>query len=758
MNVTEWAYDDLGVEIWEKKYRHNNETFDEWLDRVSGGDRELRHLIETKKFLFGGRILANRGLTFKTKLEKKKKKKKKKKLKKHKKIFHRKITYSNCYVVAPPEDNIESIFKTASEIARTFSYGGGVGVDISKLAPRGAVIHNAAQTTTGAVSFMDLFSLTSELIGQEGRRGALMISIDSEHPDLEEFITIKEDLNKITKANISVRTHDSFMECVKKDYTYKLHFYRPESEEFIYKEVKAKDIFMKIAEMNWKMGEPGVLFWDQIESWNLISGYSNFEYAGVNPCAEEPLPAGGSCLLGSINLSEFVRNGVFDFEDFKKTVKLSVKALNNVLDEGMKLHPLQEQREAVKKWRQIGLGIMGLADMLIKMGYRYGSDESLELCDKIGEIMAKTAISESNNLAKQDTSFPMFDQEATERSGFYKLHRLQDLSGGLRNSQLLTCAPTGSISTMIGVSGGIEPIFDYSYDRKTESLSGQEEHHKVYTKIAKEYMDATGTKEDELPDYYITAAQIDYRKRVDMQAVWQKHIDASISSTINLPEWITPETIFDIYLYAWKKRLKGLTIYRENCDRTGILTKESTEKTVERGKVIQVGDNVVGKKRKLMTGCGSLHCLTFFDKNTGDLLETYLNKGSTGGCNNFMIGLSRMMSLAARAGATVDDIIDQLESTGVCPSYAVRTSKQRDTSPGSCCPMAVAKALREMSDEMKEEISTNGDEEPIVSDQDGVCLEVSSGDKKDKCPECGSELVHSGGCMECRNCGYSKCN
>ena len=252
----------LSYDIWEKKYRYNNESFDEWLDRVSGGDAELRGLIKDKKFLFGGRILANRGTN----------------------KDGRKISLSNCYVISPPEDNLESIFECASKLARTYSYGGGCGIDIGKLAPKGATIHNAAKETSGAVSFMDLYSMVTGLIGQNGRRGALMISIPCDHPDVEEFIGIKSDLDRVTKANISIRITDKFMAAVKNKQPFKLKFTRVETGEQIIKEVNAYDLFHKICEMNWDYAEPGMLFWDRIENWNLLSADSNFKYGGVNPC------------------------------------------------------------------------------------------------------------------------------------------------------------------------------------------------------------------------------------------------------------------------------------------------------------------------------------------------------------------------------------------------------------------------------------------------------------------------------------------
>lgn len=264
MTVQEWLGKDnkLGIDIFEKKYRHNNESLDEWFDRVSGGDPELRQLIVDKKFLFGGRILSNRGLEKEGK----------------------KISYSNCYVLSQPDDSIESIFDCGKKLARTFSYGGGCGIDISKLAPRGSKVNNAAETTTGAVSFTDLYSMVTGLIGQRGRRGALMLSISCDHPDLEEFIELKSDLDRVTKANISIRITDEFMEAIRDRKPFTLSFTREATGETITKEVDAYSIFHKICEMNWDYAEPGMLFWDRIEGWNLLSEDDNFEYAGVNPC------------------------------------------------------------------------------------------------------------------------------------------------------------------------------------------------------------------------------------------------------------------------------------------------------------------------------------------------------------------------------------------------------------------------------------------------------------------------------------------
>ena len=264
MTVEDWlgADNQLGIDIWNKKYRYNGESFLEWLQRVSGGNESVKRMILEKKFLFGGRILAMRGIKDGTK-----------------------ASYSNCYVLPPPEDNLESIYDTCKAMARTYSYGGGVGISISQLAPEGAAVHNQAKTSSGAVSFMDTFSQVTQQIGQKGRRGALMISIDCRHPDLENFIRVKMNTDKVNYANISVCVTDDFMNAVVDDLDWELRFERPETGECITKTVHAKDIFRLLCEANWNYAEPGILFWDRIENYNMMSEVEDFHYAGTNPCA-----------------------------------------------------------------------------------------------------------------------------------------------------------------------------------------------------------------------------------------------------------------------------------------------------------------------------------------------------------------------------------------------------------------------------------------------------------------------------------------
>lgn len=568
-----WNMTDLQRDIYEKKYRYEGESFDQFLDRVSGGNNPIKKAIKDKKFMPAGRILAGRGLD----------------------KLGRKITLSNCYVLPQVEDNIESIFDTAKYLARTYSYGGGVGLTLSKLRPKGARVNNAANTTTGAVSFMDLYSMVTGLIGMRGRRGALMLNLDVNHPDIEDFINVKNDLEKVTYANISVNVDDKFMQAVENDEDYELYFKVEASGEEIRRVVKARDLYKLLARNNWNMAEPGILYKDRIDSWHLMSEDKDFEFAGVNPCAEETLPAYGSCNLASINLASFVKapfskHARFEFDKFTEMIHNGVIYLNEVLDENMNMHPLEEQKKMSRDLRQIGLGIMGLADMFIKLGIRYGSKESIKLIDQIGRTMVNEALRQSALLAKEEGSFPRYKEEAILSSPFLKSNVDKDVlelikEHGLRNSQILTIPPTGSISTLMGCSNGVEPIFQVSYTRKSESLHHEDTYYKVFTPIIKDYMEENNiSREEDLPDFIVTTSNLNYKDRIDVQAAWQQYIDASISSTVNVPNEFTVEEVEDLYIYAWEKGLKGITIYRDGCARSGILT---TKKDTKKEKLYQ---------------------------------------------------------------------------------------------------------------------------------------------------------------------------
>ena len=719
MELKDWGLDTLGNDIWRKKYQQNNESFDQWLDRVSGGDKEVRQLIVDKKFLFGGRILASRGIT------------------------DRKVTYSNCYVLPQVEDSIEGIYDTAKHLARTFSYGGGVGIDISNLRPKGSPVNNAAKTTSGAVSFMDTFSQVSSVIGQAGRRGALMISMDCNHPDIEDFIDAKKNTDKLEGCNISVRTNGDF--------------------------IKNSPLMHKLAENNWDYAEPGILYWDNINKNNLLSEYikaGEFEYAGVNPCAEEPLPAGGSCLLGAINLSEFVEKpftdeAYFDIITFKKAVRIAIRALNDVLDEGLELHPLEIQRNTVREWRQIGLGIMGFADMLIKCGVAYGSEESLAAIDEIGKAMNVAGLAESAYLAKEKGSFDNCDEVWLVDSEFMK-HMKDTLipemicDYGLRNSQLFTIAPTGSISTMLGVSGGVEPIFDVEYTRTTKSLHGEDKTYKVTTPIVAQCLKAKGIEGKRYPKEIQWSKTIDPMNRVDVQAQWQIYIDASISSTVNLPNSTTVEEVEKLYRYAYDTGCKGLTIFRDGCARTAILnsTPEKQEEQPQENKLDSIypitradmGDRLEGATYVRQTACGKLY-ITINTNEKGELVEVFIDPSKSGGCLANVEVIGRLCSTMLRAGVAVEAVIDSAK--GVKCSSCARSKKKVD---GLSCGDIVAKVIAKEHEYrfLKREWETQqsfAKKTPLRPIYD-----------KAKCPECGAEVNFTGGCNICPSCGWSRCS
>lgn len=732
MTEQEWLGDSqLSLDIWHKKYQVDGESFEEWLDRVSGGTKEVKELIRAKKFLFGGRILASRG------------------------VNNRKVTYSNCYVITPPEDNIESIFSTASKLARTYSYGGGCGTDVSKLRPKDAVVHNAAKSTSGAVSFMDFYSYVTGLIGQSGRRGALMLSIDCSHPDIEEFINLKTKQGVCEKANISIKVSDEFMQAALDDKDWITKFTSKETGT-ITKTFKARDLLRLLAKRNWEWAEPGLLYWDRVTGYNMLDNDERFSYAGVNPCAEEPLPAGGSCLLGSINLSEFVGNpftpqAYVDFEALEDAVSIAVLGLNQVLNEGMMLHPLEEQRESVRNWRQIGLGTMGLADMLIKLGVTYGSELALIVTNNVYKAIARASIIASLGLAKVKGCYPMCNKDKLAESSFIRtldlpMQVVEDIrTYGLHNSQLLTCAPTGSIATMLQVSTGIEPNFALHYMRKTQSLNGRDTFYEVDAKIIEDYKyNKTFTLSDKLPDYFVESKDVLPIDRIKMQAVLQKYTDASISSTINLPNEATVDDVYNIYVEAWKHGLKGVTIYRTGCSREGILITKKPDSILTTGapkrpvmlpcdihKVKVKGENFIvcvglyeGKPYEVFVF--KLKHNAGFSDTKGEIIKV---KKGVYSLNSRELVIANLLN----TGISVEEKSATLYSSmllrhGVNIKYIIKTAKKVNdniTSFSSAMCRVLAKYL--------------------PKEVEGVC------------PNCGGKIINEGGCRHCESCEWSQC-
>lgn len=777
---------EFAEDTWNRKYRHNDESLDDWFKRVSGGNKQVEDLIRQKKFMFGGRVLANRGIASED----------------------NKVTYSNCYVLEPPKDNIESIFDTAKELARTYSYGGGVGVNISNLRPKGSRVRNSAKSTTGATSFMDLYSMVTGLIAQKGRRGALMICMDARHPDIEEFIDIKKDLSKVNFANISVMVDDDFMKNAEiqnvTETNYVVYDEKGKVIDKIPYEINYTNLLYKLAENNWGYAEPGMLFWDRVRTHNLLTAYEEFEYVGTNPCGEIPLPAYGSCNLGSMNLSAYVLNpftekAEFDFESFKKDVETCVVALNEVLIEGRDLHPLEKQKQVIDDYRQIGLGVTGLADMFIKMNVVYGSESSIELCQQVWDILLNESIKASamfkvvNNLE----SFKGFSYDKFVQSDMLHLLDKETVNivkqYGMYNSQLLTVPPAGSISILLDCSSGIEPNFEWHYKRKVESMYPEPKIINCTAGIIREFENAEpGVR---IPDPFITAHEVNYLDRIEVQGAIQNYIDGSISSTVNLPHEATVDDVFNLYVTAWRKGLKGVTVYRDGCEREGVLTTKDTKKKetvntpiiqadvnvpvqLQRGEKKPIAEDTIYYKREVKIGCGELNLFIGWSEKENALQDYWVKRKGKGGCECNIETTVISLSLIQRLGASYDLVREGFMGVSDCNAFTRARAKGRQLSKGTNCGTAIFNTIEAFEKEMVGK-HMNGKEPqhfPFPKEIKGLFRnvpvevnnvnispvekseeEVAEDYQRSKCPDCGAFLKREGGCYTCHECGYNRC-
>ncbi len=669
----------------------------------------------------------------------------------------------NCYVIPIKEDSIEGIFEWCKEAARTYSLGGGVGTDISILRPKGSPVNNSAIYSSGSVSFMELFSTTTGTIGQSGRRGALMITISVDHPDVFDFIEIKNDpeRRKVQYANISVRVTDEFMRAVERDEDFVLRYENERIGRFE-KRVRAREIWEKLVKNAWASAEPGVIFWDTVKR-ESTTEYNGMEVITTNPCSEIPLEAYGACCLGNINLSKFVLDSFaptarIDWANLEKALRYAVRFLDDVLDYNADKHPLPAQREASLRSRRIGVGFTGFGDMLIKLGLKYDTEEAIEFTDKLFERIKHIVYDESTELAVEKGTFPAFDLEKHLRSAFIKrldtsvIEKIK--KNGLRNAALLTVPPVGSGSVLAGCSSGIEPIFSLSYVRKSKSLSKGE--FEVSHPLVREYMEKMGLSNiNQLPTTFVTAHEIEPIMRVRMQATIQKHIDHAISSTVNLAKDVSPETIGDIYFEAWKAGCKGITVYREG-SREGILvTKEAAkeaEKPARATLVPRPRPRVVkGKTYRMKTELGTVF-ITINEDDEG-IFEVFVQGLGKSGTSTaaFTEAIGRLISLALRSGVKPSAIIDQLG--------LIRGSRpvvQEDGTVVFSVPDAIAKAIAEylrggeqltLLEEVKSRPVPPGGSNGYDAKRD---VEL--------CPSCGGVLIFSNGCYICSDCGFSECD
>lgn len=652
---------------------------------------------------------------------------------------------SNCYVVPIEDDTIEAIYEANKHMARIFSKGGGVGTDISVLRPRNAKVNNAAKSSTGAVSFLDLFNETGNVISQHGRRGATMVSIDCSHPDIEELLDTKMKGDRLQSMNVSIKFTDEFMTAVDCDKPYTLKFDVKSTGEHIEKTIKAREFFKKFCECQWNWGDPGALFIDEFNDYNLLSGYDNFHILTTNPCAELPLGAWGSCNLGSINLAKFVnmRTGKFCWDSFIDTVHVAVRALNDALDYSYDKQPYEENRKYIRNWRPIGLGVFGYADMLVELGLKYGSEEALEFTRKLFHCLTNEAVKASALLCQDYfNTFGEYDYDKTADSKFFQ--SLDDDTKkcvkeyGLLNGQIISVAPTGSISLLAGrYTGGCEPIYKLYYERTTHKLEEQGKTFRVFSHSIEDLlvrnelpMDTSAEDIKKMFPYVIESHDVEPIRRILTQATMQKYVDNSISSTVNLPESATPDDIFAIYDAAWQTGCKGITVFRDNCARGNILglSKKEEKPTIlhDSLKPERRGDigTLVGKTYTQVMGDGTKLYITVNWKDD-KLFEIFVNSERH---KDEVDGITRLISLSMRCGVSIDAIIKQL-------------FKLNADSVGFAVGMTLNDAY------------TLDSHEPIIQE-----VEVEDRPRDMECPECHSKNVKlSGHCWQCDSCGASGC-
>lgn len=439
-----------------------------------------------------------------------------------------------------------------------------------------------------------------------------------------------------------------------------------------------------------------------------------------------------------------------------------------MIDENYKRHPLVEQQKMSYNYRNIGLGIFGYATALMKLGYRYGSDDAVTFTDTVFSLMFKAAVIKSNELAKEYGPFPnykdcVFDSDIMKRH--FSLDEIESMRQyGLRNCSLLSVAPTGSIATMLGESGGCEPEFAIKYTRRTVGMTdGDDRYYDVYCKAAREYTKLHPGAE--LPDYFVDSHRILYSDRITTQAVMQEHVDTAISSTVNLPNDATKDEVADLYLKAWKSGLKGITIFRDGCKKIGILTTEPnnqqgcahTKQTITRGEIVEVPDGLTYRKYKLITGCGKLYLFVGIDESTGKIYDFFTNTDGVGGCTVNTQAVSRLMSACVRGGVSIEHIVEQLQKAGTCPSFQYAKGKGKKLSTGKSCASAIANVLSQILRELSGYHATASNS--YDSTQRIMCEGHNQHEHASpKCPECGASLVEEGGCNICKSCGYSKCD
>ena len=746
----------IAEQIWDMKYRFKEANGvnidlgvqDSWR-RVANSlakneknkkfwEDEFYSILEDFKFLPAGRILAGAGTD-------------------------RSVTLFNCFVMGTIPDDMGSIFEMLKEAALTMQQGGGIGYDFSTIRPKGADVKGVAADASGPLSFMDVWdSMCRTIMSAGSRRGAMMATMRCDHPDIEEFIDAKKDAARLRMFNLSVLVTDGFMEAVKGDKNWELIF-----NGKIYKTVRALDLWDKIMQGTFKYAEPGVIFIDRINQMNNLA-YCE-QISATNPCGEQPLPPYGACLLGSINLARLVKkpfeaDAEIDIAGLSRIVKIAVRMMDNVVD--VSRFPLKAQEEEAQQKRRIGLGVTGLADALLMMGLRYGSNDAAKKTEELLHQIARISYLSSSELAKEKGSFPLFDvdQYLASKTLTKMDQDIRDLisKNGIRNALLTSIAPTGTISLYAGnVSSGIEPVFAYSYNRKVLQKDGSHTDEDVVDYAVQIWREKFGSKP--FPDYFVNAQTLDPIDHVRMQSAAQKWIDSSISKTINCPVDIDFNTFKEVYMEAWRGGCKGCTTYRPNEVTGSVLSvSEDSNKVSELDKkadVVYIGEPLA-RPESLE---GSTYKIKWPDTEhaiyitINDIVlnerrrpfEVFINSKNM---EHFAwtVGLTRMISAVFRRGGDVSFVVEEMK--------AVFDPRGGAWIRGKYVPSILAAIGGVIEQHMISIGFLEAEGMGLKGDPQSVVTEISQKSSKISCSSCGSFDVRKiEGCDTCASCGYSKC-
>lgn len=771
--------------IWEDRYQKNGETLEEnyrrvakYLARNDEEEEEFYHVISEGLFLPAGRTMSNAGIG-------------------------ENLTLNNCFTAPQVQDDLQSIFDTVKLGAVTHKAGGGIGYDFSLLRPAGTPTSNDA-IASGPVSFMEVFNTQTSTILQGNRRGANMGVMNIYHPDIEDFITAKTVSGKFEHFNLSVMVDDAFMKAMQNNQDVYLHYpvydkagkiLNDESKWTHKKKINAKDLWDKIMHLAYDNGEPGIFFYDNMNNdnnlWyaeNIVCSNPCSEYlAGTVYNVENTQDYGGACNLGSLMLPNFVShpftaNARIDESKLIDTIVIAVTMLDRIID--INKFPNQIYENYQKRFRTIGLGVTGLGDMLAMLNLKYSSKEARDFVDHLMDSIAFYAYQQSCWLAIQYGAFEGFDYKFL-KSGYLEKYRGRDgwersvismiIDSGIRNAKIMSIAPTGTMSLTFGnnCSSGIEPIFSLEYDRKVK-FGGQSDENMQVVKV-RDYAYDIWLKMKDNPecivteDVFETALNLSVDAHIDMLAVIAKHVDMSVSKTINIPTGYSFEDTKDVYLKCWKNGIKGCTIFRPNAIRQGVLVSNSTDNstteehtasptklTIPRGTIMHVPEDLMYRKYKLITGCGKLYFFVGYDDN-GVIYDCFTNTDGTGGCTINTQAVSRLLSACIRGGVPVEYIIEQLQKSGTCPSFQYARGKGKKLSKGSSCPSAIGYVLKDILAGFAEDAIEEEEINDVEIKTESQPKTTIKSDNKQMCPDCGGELVYEGGCVVCPSCGWSRC-